>query len=110
MNQPVVVGGTYDWFLNPALINSEAAPDVFAPWDLTGATVSISFINPSGVRVGTFSATAVDAVNGKYKYINTTSLFTVSGTWLYSWKVVLGGITLESVLIPVVVNQSGAMT
>jgi hypothetical protein len=110
MNQPVVVGGTYDWFLNPASLNSETAPGVYGPWNLTGATVTISFIPPNypSSAASHFSATAVDATNGKYHYINATSLFNAAGTWGVSWKVSLSGIVLESQIVNFTVYPSGA--
>lgn len=105
--QPVVVGGTYDWFLNPASINTEAAPGVFGAWNITGATVTITFVDPSGVG-HSFSATVTSGANGQAHYINTTSLFTTAGDWFYSWRVSLSGTVLESQMIPIKVYPSGA--
>lgn len=106
--QPVVVGGTYDWYLNPASINTEAAPGVFGAWDLTGATVTISFIPPSGAGQH-FTATIVTASSGIARYINLTTLFNVAGEWGYSWKVVSStGVVLESEIMYFTVKASGA--
>lgn len=105
--QPVVVGGTYDWFLNPAQINTETAPGVFGKWDITGATVTITFINPSGQGTS-FSATIVSGSAGTAHYINAGSLFNVAGQWGYSWRVVLSGTILESQIINFMVFPSGA--
>lgn len=107
--QPIVVGGTYDWFLNPASINTEAAPGVFGAWDLTGATITISFVPPSGAG-SHFSATVVSAANGTANYINATTLFNVAGTWGVSWKVSKSGTVLESEIIYFTVKASGAAT
>lgn len=107
--QPVVVGGTYDWFLNPALINTEAAPQVFGVWDLTGATVTISFIPPSGAGQH-FTATIVSASEGTARYINSASLFNVAGQWGVSWKISKSGTILESKITYFTVYPSGAAT
>lgn len=102
-----VVGGTYDWFLNPAQINTETAPKVFGTWDITGATVTISFVDPNG-NGHSFSATIVSGPNGTAHYINATSLFNISGQWGYSWKVSLSGTVLESQIINFTVYPSAA--
>jgi hypothetical protein len=107
--QPVVVGGTYDWFLNPAMINTEASPEVFGAWDLTGATVTISFVPPSGAG-SHFTATIVSATLGTAQYTNTTALLNVAGTWGVSWKVSKSGIVLESQIYYFTVYASGAAT
>ena len=69
--QPVIVGGTYDWFLNPATINTEASPGVFGPWDITGATVTITFARygngqgaPPTSAAQHFTATVVSGPDG----------------------------------------------
>lgn len=105
--QPVVVGGTYDWFLNPVLINTESSPGVYGMWNLTGATVTISFIPPSGSGQH-FTASIVSATTGTAHYINNTSLFNVTGQWGYSWKVSLAGTILESQIVYFQVYPSGA--
>ncbi len=107
--QPVVVGGTYEWFLNPATINTEAAPSVFGALDLTGATITISFVSPSGVG-SHFSATIVSAANGTAKYTNGSTLFDVAGDWGVSWKVSKSGTILESQITYFKVYPSGAAT
>lgn len=104
--QQVVVGGTYDWFLNPATINTEAAPHVFGAWDLTGATVTISFISPTGV--GQHFTASLLAARGTARYINTTALFNVAGDWGISWKIVQSGVVLESQILTFRVYPSGA--
>ena len=104
--QPVVVGGTYDWFLNPASINTQASPGVFGAWDLTNATVTVSFISPSGVG-SHFTATLL-ATKGTAHYVNAASLFNTAGQWSVSWKVSLSGNILESQMIPFTVYPSGA--
>lgn len=106
MIQPVVIGSTYDWFLNAARLNTEASPSVYGPWDITGATVTISFVNPTGTKYQ-YSATLL-AGTGTARYINTTSLFNVTGTWTVSWKVSLSGTVLESQPIPFTVASSNA--
>lgn len=105
--QPPVVGGTYEWFLNPAMINTESAPSVYGPWDITGATVTITFISPSGAATS-FSATIVNGPKGQAKYINSTSLLNAVGQWGYSWRVSLAGVVLETQIIYFNVFASGA--
>ncbi len=105
--QAPVIGGTYDWFLNPAKINTQAAPDVFGIWDLTGATVTISFVNPSGDGQQ-FSATVLSATAGTAHYINLASLFTTAGDWGVSWKISKSGTILETEIAYFTVKASGA--
>ncbi len=109
MKQPVVVGGTYDWFLNPASINTESAPGVYGAWDLTGATVTISFVPPSGAG-SHFSAIVQVGTNGLANYVNLATLFNVAGTWGVSWKVSKAGVILESQIVYFEVKPSGAAT
>ena len=106
--QPVVVGGTYDWFLNPATINSESAPSVYGVWNITGATVTITFVSPSGAYTS-FSATIVSGSAGTAHYVNATSLFNVTGQWGYSWKISLSGTVLESQIVTFTVYPSAAL-
>ncbi len=112
--QPVVVGGTYDWFLNAAFINTEAAPDVFGPWDITSASVTISFmyygngVNASPTFSVHFAATIVSPTGGTAHYINSTSLFNIAGDWGMSWKVVNAGAVLETEISFFKVKASGA--
>lgn len=112
--QPVVVGGTYDWFLNPASINTEAAPGVFGVWDITGATITISFLyyaNGTGAAPTAtyhFSATIISGPAGTARYINATSLFNLAGDWGVSWKISLSGTVLESEISFFKVKASGA--
>ena len=105
--QPVVVGGTYTWFLNPVRINTEAAPGVFGAWDITGATVTISFIPPTGAALH-FTAPIVSGPDGTARYTNATTLFTVAGDWGVSWKVSKAGVILESEITYFRVRPSGA--
>lgn len=104
-SQPVVVGGTYDWVMN-ATVNSETAPAVYGPWDLTGAVVTLSFVPPSGVAQH-FSA-ALLPTTGRAHYVNTAGMFNAVGQWGVSWKVVLGATVLESQIVNFQVYQSGA--
>lgn len=112
--QPIVVGGTYNWFLNPAMINTEASPTVFGIWDITGATITVSFmyygngINASPTSSNHFSGTIVSGPAGTARYINSTSLFTSAGDWGISWKVSLSGTVLESEIQFFKVKTSGA--
>ena len=103
--QPIVIGGTYNWLLT-ATINTEAAPTVFGLWDITGATVTISFLPPSGAGQH-FSATVL-ASKGQARYINGTTLFDTAGEWGMSWKVSLSGTVLESQVTNFTVYPSGA--
>lgn len=113
--EPIVVGGTYDWFMNPATINTRASPGVFGIWDITGATVTISFMHygngpnqaPTNVA-GHFTATILDGSAGTAHYVNLASLFDLPGTWGLSWKVSLSGTVLESEIYFFKVKTSGA--
>ncbi len=105
----IVVGGTYDWFLNPATINTEAAPGVFGAWDLTGATVTISFVPPTGSGQH-FTADVQAGTGGLANYTNLVSLFNVAGQWGVSWKVSNAGVVLESTIQTFTVSPSGAAT
>ncbi len=105
--QPVVVGCTYDWFLDPASINTESAPNVFGAWDISGATVTISFVDPSGAGHH-FTANVVSGPDGTAHYINATTLFNIQGEWGVSWKVSLSGTVLESQIKYFNVYPSGA--
>lgn len=111
VQQPVVVGGTYNWFLN-ASINTEAAPTVYGAWNLTGATVTVSFLYYGSGTTPTaayhYTATIVTAASGTCRYINAASLFNTAGTWGVSWKVSLSGTVLESDIIKFKVSDSGA--
>ena len=106
--QPVVVGSTYDWFLNPASINTEAAPGVFGAWNISGATVTINFVDPNG-NGHSFTASLVNGgTTGQAHYVNATSLFNMQGEWGYSWRVSLSGTVLESQIVNFTVYPSGA--
>lgn len=112
--QPVVVGGTYDWFLNPAMINTRAAPRVYGIWDISGATITVSFLyygngpDAAATSASHFSATILSGPAGTAHYINLTSLFTTAGTWGITWKVSLSGTVLESEVQFFKVKASGA--
>lgn len=114
--QPVVVGGTYDWFLNSASINSEAAPNVYGAWNITGATVTITFMFfPGGPNAPpdegqSFVAIITNGSNGQARFINPTTLFTTSGWWGYSWLISLSGTVLESQILNFYVFPSGVET
>jgi hypothetical protein len=112
--QPIVAGGTYDWFLNPAHINTRASPKVYGIWDITGATVTISFMRygngPDAAATsvgGHFSATILSGTDGTAHYTNAAGLFS-EGTWGVSWKVVVGSTVLESEIMFFKVKASGA--
>ncbi len=112
--QPIVVGGTYDWYLDKAMINTEASPAVYGTWDITGATVTVSFLyygngpNQVPTAASHFSATIVDGAAGTARYINQTSLFNIAGTWGITWRVSLSGIILETDVTTFKVKSSGA--
>lgn len=113
--EPVVIGGTYDWFLNPAKINTRASPKVFGLWNITGATVTITFARfgngPDAPHTGSashFTATILDGAAGTAHYTNAAGLFDQTGTWGYSWKVSLSGTILESDIYFFKVKSSGA--
>ena len=107
--QPVIVGGTYDWFLNGVTINSRSAPGTFAVWDITGATVTISFVYYGNGSAGQqFTATVLDGAAGTAHYVNLTSLFDAAGSWGVSWRVSLSGTVLESGITTFEVKASGA--
>ncbi len=96
---PVVVGSTYLWrtkFLRDGAI-----------YDLTGATITISFQPPSGA-VQTFSMSPSSPTEGIAEYTNTTALFTGTqdAQWNRSYKVTKSGIVLESQPIPFKVYRS----
>lgn len=113
--EPKVVGGTYDWFLNPARINTRTAPRVFGIWDITGATVTISFMRYGNGQAaaatsvgGHFTATILNGTDGTAHYTNLANLFNQEGTWGVSWKVSKSGIILESDIDFFIVKASGA--
>ncbi len=113
--QPIVVGGTYDWFLNPASINTRSAPGVYGAWDISGATLTITFLfyanGPDAAPTAPgqhFTPTILSGPAGTAHYINTAALFNTAGTWGVSWKIVLGGTVLESDVFFFKVKASGA--
>lgn len=115
--EPIVVGGTYDWYLNHAKINTRTAPGVFGAWDITGATVTISFMYygngvnaPPTVGGMHFSASIISGTDGTAQYTNATTLFNLAGDWGVSWKVTKSGTVLESGIQFFKVKASGAAT
>lgn len=112
--EPIVVGGTYDWFLNPAMINTRTAPNVYGIWDITGATITISFLyygnGPDAAPTTSYhySATILSGSDGTASYINSASLFNVVGHWGVSWKISLSGTILETDIYRFMVKASGA--
>lgn len=94
--EPVVVGGTYNWKLT--------ATKDGAAYDLTGATVVLTFVSPSGTRTQyTFTAAASSPA-----YENPTGLITTHGEWIRSWKTTLSGVVLETREIPFTAYRSRA--
>lgn len=101
---PVVVGSTYKW--SPTFLKDGAI------CDLTGATITVNFLDPAGV-VHSFALSIISAAAGTAFYTNLTTLFTTTGMsgtreaqWYRSYKVVVGSVTLESRGIPFMVYQS----
>lgn len=66
-----------------------------APWNLTGATVTVTFRNPLGTEI-TRTATVTDAVAGRVQYVTAiTDLVRVLTTrpqerWSYAWRIRVG--------------------
>lgn len=100
---PVVAGSTYKWM--PTFLRNGAI------YDLTGATITVSFLPPTGAAQ-TFNMSIVSASAGTATYTNTTSLFTnaLAGQWYRSYKVSVGGVVLESppIAFPVAISVSGS--
>jgi hypothetical protein len=83
----VVKSGTYNFVLVPT-------KDGVA-WDLTGATVTLTFHKPNG---GTFERAAAVAGGGATaSYTTTTGDLDAAGLWVRVWRVVSGAIDLRSV-------------
>lgn len=93
--QPIVVGGTYQWYATISK-NTAAAPTTFTAWNLTGATITVTFIPPNAGTAKHYSASIVVAADGTVSYTNVVGTFDVAGTWLISWKVSQSGVILES--------------
>ena len=94
-SEPIVVGGNYLWQLS--------AKKDGVTYNLTGATVTLSFYQPSTVTKRQYTATVTDGPGGLAEYQNPTGTFSpdsagvdVSGDWVRSWKVVKSGVVLES--------------
>jgi hypothetical protein len=94
---PIVVGSTYQWL--PSFLRNRAI------FDLTGATIVISFLPPTGTAQ-IFTMSIVSAPAGTATYTNLTTLFSVAGEWFRSYKITVGGIVLESAGIPFKVYPS----
>lgn len=92
--QKVVCGGTHIWYATLSK-NTEATPTVYAAWDLTGATITLTFVSPAGVATHC-TASIVVAASGTVHYTNLAALFSVNGNWSLSWKVSQSGVVLES--------------
>lgn len=92
--EPVVVGGTYEWYAT-IYKNIVTAPGIYPVWDLTGATIMLTFVSPLLVKTQ-YTATIDVAANGTVYYTNPAGLFTAAGFWSRSWKISQSGIILES--------------
>ena len=86
---PIVAGSTYKW--SPTFIKDGVI------YDLTGATIIVSFLPPTG-SAQTFSMSILSASAGTATYTNLTTLFTnaLAGQWSRSYRVTLSGVVLES--------------
>lgn len=87
-DQNFQVGGTYTWTLN--------AQKTGETWNITGATVTISFRKPNDTVAGTFTATLSNPSGGVATYTNSATLLSVPGTWIRQWKVSVGGVVAWS--------------
>ena len=92
--QPPVLGSQYEWYATITK-NSAAAPTTYSAWDLTGATITLSFVAPSKAKKH-YTATIDVAANGTVYYVNPASTFDEEGIWSRSWKVSQGGVVIES--------------
>ena len=81
-----VSGGTY-------LFQLDAFKDGVA-WDITGGVVTL-YLKKSGASVLSNSATLPGSPSNRATYTSTTLQLT-PGLWRASWKVVKGGIEVES--------------
>jgi hypothetical protein len=63
-----------------------ATLDTGAPWDLTGATVTLTFRRPDGTRF-TRLAAVTDGPGGVARYVSTTAELDVPGYWCRQWTV-----------------------
>lgn len=95
----IVAGSTYKW--NATFLKDGAI------YDLTGATITLSFLPPTGVAQ-LFSMTIVSAAAGTATYSSLTTLFTnaLAGGWVRSYKIVKDGVVLESPEIVFTVKRS----
>lgn len=64
-------------------------------WDLTGATVTLSFKRPDGTSTSR-SASLLSAANGQVNYDSATVDLNQAGTWTRSWSISLGGIVYKT--------------
>ena len=67
-------------------------------WDLTGATVTLSFKRPDATTTSK-SASLLSAAAGQVNYDSETTLFDQAGTWTRSWTITLASITYKTVPI-----------
>ena len=86
-SEPIVMGGTYYWKLT--------ATKDGAVWDLTGATITITFFTPSGTTKE-YAAAILVAANGTAFYVNPTATFDAKGPWSVSWQVTQSGVIQET--------------
>jgi hypothetical protein len=63
-----------------------ATLDTGLPWNLTGATVTLTFRRPDGTRF-TRLATVTDGPGGVARYVSTTAELDVPGYWCRQWTV-----------------------
>ncbi len=66
-------------------------------WDITGATVTVTFTPPasSGLPAFTRTATVTNGPAGIAGYVTTTADITVPGLWTREWNVTLGPIDAD---------------
>ena len=83
----LVRGGTYRFTLT-ASVNGSA-------WDLTGASVVLTFTSPSGTATS-YSATLDDADGGTAHYDGDASVLGRSGLWRRSWRVLQGDVDVRT--------------
>lgn len=93
MSSPLTIGSTYRFAPDGAITRDGA------PWDLTGATVTVLLKAPSGA-ITTLTATVDDAAGGLAHADNATGDLSERGTWTRSWKVEQSGVVLISVPVP----------
>ncbi len=80
-SEPVVVGNTHLWILTPPTKDG-------LDWDLTGATITLTFRYKDA---GTKKQYTFTSSTPAPEYINPTDTFHLPGDWQRSWKVVEAG-------------------